>query len=168
MFRILLWQTSHLVYPRLSPWSCPLSFVHKITNHKKTNVRLFDDDSIVYREIRSPADNHILQTDIQMLTDWSKKWQMNFNTSKCHLVTITHKTKPSEFTYTISNQTISRVNSHPYLGVTIDAKLSWSKHIQGTASKSGNTLGLLKRTRYPAKPKVREAAYNRLVRPKLE
>ena len=86
-----------------------------------------------------------------MLTDWSKKWQMNFNTSKCHLLTITHKPKPSEFTYTISNQPISRVNSHPYLGVTIDAKLSWSKHIQGTASKSAKTLGLLKRTLYPAK-----------------
>ena len=103
-----------------------------------------------------------------MLTDWSNKWQMNFNTSKCHLLTITHKPKPSEFTYTISNQPISQVNSHPYLGVTIDAKLSWTKHIQGTASKSAKTLGLLKRTLYPAKPKVREAAYNMLVRPKLE
>ena len=41
-------------------------------------------------------------------------------------------------------------------------------YIQGTASKSAKTLGLLKRTLYPAKPKVREAAYNMLVRPKLE
>ena len=100
-----------------------------ITNQIQSNIRLFADDSIVYREIRSPADHQILQTDIQILTDWSKKWQMNFNTSKCHLLTIrpTHKPKPSEFT---SNQPISRVNSHPYLGVTIDAKLSWSKHIR--------------------------------------
>ena len=145
-----------------------LLYINDITNQIQSNIRLFADDSIVYREIRSPADHQILQTDIQMLTDWSKKWQMNFNTSKCHLLTITHKPKPSEFTYTISNQPISRVNSHPYLGVTIDAKLSWSKHIQGTASKSAKTLGLLKRTLYPAKPKVREAAYNMLVRPKLE
>ena len=145
-----------------------LLYINDITNQIQSNIRLFADDSIVYREIRSPADHQILQTDIQMLTDWSKKWQINFNTSKCHLLTITHKPKPSEFTYTISNQPISRVNSHPYLGVTIDAKLSWSKHIQGTASKSAKTLGLLKRTLYPAKPKVREAAYNMLVRPKLE
>ena len=120
----------------------------------------------LYREIRSPADHQILQTDIQMLTDWSKKWQMNFNTSQCHLLTITHKPKPSEFTYTISNQPISRVNSHPYLGVTIDAKLSWSKHY--TRHIIQICQGLLKRTLYPAKLKVREAAYNMLVRPKLE
>ena len=77
------------------------------------------------------------------------KWShsaLNFNPSTFHLLTITHKPKPSEFTYTISNQPISRVNSHPYLGVTIDAKLSWTKHIQSIASKSAKTLGLLKRT----------------------
>ena len=86
--------------PRISPWPCPLSSIHKwyITNQIQSNIRLFADDSIVYREIRSPADHHILQTDIQKLTDWSNKWQMNFNTSKCHLLTITHKPKPSEFT----------------------------------------------------------------------
>ena len=132
--------------------------INDITNQIQSNIRLFADDSIVYR------DHHILQTDIQKLTDWSNKWQMNFNTSKCHLLTITHKPKPSEFNCTISNQPISRVNSHPYL----DEKLSWIKHIQSTASKSAKTLGLLKRTLYPAKPKVKEAAYNMLVRPKLE
>ena len=119
-----------------------LLYINDITNQIQSNIRLFADDSIVYREIRSPADHHILQTDIQKLTDWSNKWQINFNTSKCHLLTITHKPKPSEFTYTIANQPISRVNSHPYLGVTIDAKLSWTKHIHSTASKSAKTLGL--------------------------
>ena len=121
-----------------------LLYIYDITNQIQSNIILFADDSIVYREIRSPAVHHILQTDTQKLTDWSNKWQMNFNTSKCHLLTITHKTKPSDFTYTIANQPISRVNSHPYLGVTIDAKLFWTKHIQSTASKSANSLGLLK------------------------
>ena len=37
---------------------------------------------------------------------------------------------------------------------------------QHLVTKSAKTLGLLKRTLYPAKPKVREAAYNMLVRPK--
>ena len=145
-----------------------LLYINDITNQIQSNIRLFADDSIVYREIRSPADHHILQTDILKLTDWSNKWQMNFNTSKCHLLTITHKPKPSEFTYIPSQTSPYRVNSHPYLGVTIDAKLSWTKHIHSTTSKSAKTLGLLKRTLYPAKPKVKEAAYNMLVKPKLE
>ena len=64
-----------------------LLYINDITNQIQSNIRLFADNSIVYREIRSPADHHILQTDIQKLTDWSNKWQMNFNTSKCHLLT---------------------------------------------------------------------------------
>ena len=89
-----------------------LLYINDITDTIHSNIQLFADDSIVYREIRSPADHDILQTDIKKLTDWSNKWQMKFNTSKCHLLTITHKSKPSQFTYTISNQPISRVNSH--------------------------------------------------------
>ena len=147
----------------LGPVLFLLNIIH-ITNQMQSNIRLFADDSVVYRGIRSTTDHHILQTDIQKLTDWSNKWQMNFNTSKCHLLTITHKPNPSEFTYTISNQPMSRVNSHPYLSLTIDAKLSWTKHIQSTASESAKKLGLLKRTLYPTKPKVKEAAYNMLVR----
>ena len=131
-----------------------LLYINCITNQIQCNIRLFADDSlIVYREIRSPADHHILQTDIQMLTDWSNKWQMNVNISKCHLLTITHKPKPSEFTYTISNQPISRVNSHPYLGVTYMPNNPGASIYKSTASKSAKTLGLLKRTLYPANRK---------------
>ena len=145
-----------------------LLYIHYITNQIQSNIRQFADDSIVYREIRSPADHHILQTDIQKLTDWSNKWQMNFNTSKCHLLTITHKPKPSEFTYTISNQPISRVNSHPYLGVTIDTKTildqAYSKHniqiCQDTWSSRTNPIS--------SQTKSKGGAYNMLVIPKLE
>ena len=143
-------------------------YINDIRTQIQSNIRLLPMTQLYIERSDHRKDHHILQGDIQKLTDWSNKWQINFNTSKCHLLIITHKTKPSEFTYTISNQPISRVNSHPYLGVTIDAKLSWSKHIRSTASKSAKTLGLLKRTLYPAKPKVKEAACNMLVRPKLE
>ena len=104
----------------------------------------------------------------QAFKNRSNKWQMKFNTSECHLLTITHKFKPSQFSYTISNQPVSRVNSHPCLGIIIDSKLSWTKHVQTTASKSAQTLGLLKRTLHPAKSREKEAAYNMLVRPRLE
>ena len=55
-----------------------LLYINDIANQIQSNIRLSADDSIVYREIPSPADHHILQTDILKLTDWSNKWQMNF------------------------------------------------------------------------------------------
>ena len=35
-----------------------LLYINDITNQIQSNIRLFADDSIVYREIRSPADHH--------------------------------------------------------------------------------------------------------------
>ena len=145
-----------------------LLYINDITDSINSNIRLFADDSILYREIQTPKDHDILQTDLSKLSEWATKWQMNFNIATCHLLRITQKRKPSHFTYTITNQPITQVESHPYLGITIDSKLSWSKHIHTTTSQCARTLGLLKRTLHPATPKVKETAYNLLIRPKLE
>ena len=37
-----------------------------------STIRLFADDSVVYRHINSPDDHHILQEDLQKLVEWSK------------------------------------------------------------------------------------------------
>ena len=39
-----------------------LLYINYITDTIHSNIRLFADDSIIYREIRSPADHDILQT----------------------------------------------------------------------------------------------------------
>ena len=145
-----------------------LLYINDITDSINSNIRLFADDSIIYREIQTPKDHDILQTDLNKLFEWATKWQMNFNIAKCDLLRITQKQKPNHFTYAITNQPISQVESHPYLSITIDSKLSWSKHIHTTTSQCARTLGLLKRTLHPATPKVKETAYNMLIRPKLE
>ena len=114
----------------------------------------------LYREIRSPAVHHILQTHIQKLIDWSNKCQMNFNTSKCYLLTITHKPKPRE-------NHLKPVHLSSKLSP-ISRRNHRCQAILDTSSKSAKTLCLLKRKLYPVKPKVKEAAYNILVRPILE
>ena len=62
----------------------------------------------------------------------------------------------------------TRLASHSYLGVKLDSKLSWAKHITEITSKSSKVLGMVKRTLGPCKPEVKDTAYNMLVRPKLE
>ena len=120
-----------------------LVYINDITDSINSNIRLFADDSILYREIQTPKDHDVLQTDLNKLSEWATKWQMNFNIAKCHLLRITQKRKTSHFTYTITNQPISQVEPHPYLGITIDSKLSWSEHIHTTTSQYARTLGLL-------------------------
>ena len=94
--------------------------------------------------------------------------QMQFNISKCVHLPITNKTKPSSHQYSLFGHPLSKVASHSYLGVKLDSKLSWAKHITEITSKSLKVLGMVKRTLGPCKPEVKDTAYNMLVRPKLE
>ena len=45
---------------------------------KGTVLKLFADDSLLYRIIKSPRDIEILQRDLDLLQNWEKKWKMEF------------------------------------------------------------------------------------------
>ena len=91
-----------------------------------------------------------------------------FNISKCVHLPITNKTKPSSHQYSLFGHPLSKVASHAYLGVKLDSKLSWAKHITEITTKSSKVLGMGKITLGPCKPEVNNTAYNMLVQPKLE
>ena len=78
-----------------------LPYINDINENIQSSIRLFADDSIIYRKINSNIDHQILQTDLIQLEKWSDKWQMQFNISKCVHLPITNKTKPSSHQYSL-------------------------------------------------------------------
>ena len=149
----------------------PLLFILYINDLPKgvdSQVRLFADDCIIYREIQSDADNTALQQDINRLCAWEAKWQMKFNIDKCHVMHITHKRRVKVTQYTMNGTPLHSIAKHSYLGVELNSKLNWADHINTTASKANKVLGLIRRNLYSCSRKVKETAYKTLVRPKLE
>ncbi|MEG7522540.1 MAG: hypothetical protein M3H12_05500, partial [Chromatiales bacterium] len=129
---------------------------------------MFADDSIVYRQIHTPADHLTLASDLNKLVYWANTWQMDFNVPRCAILSVTTKKKPSIYDYYMENQQIPRTDNQDYLGVTIDTKLSWQPHINNLQKKARKTLVLVKRTLHAAPPPMRKTAYEALVRPTLE
>ena len=149
----------------------PLLFILYISDLPqgiKSQVRLFADDCILYREIKTEDDKAVLQNDIDTLCSWESKWQMKFNIDKCHVMHITHKRKPLHTYYTMNGDRLNSVTNHTYLGVELNSKLNWADHVNNTATKANKVLGLLRRNLYSCPQKVKETAYKALVRPKLE
>ena len=87
-----------------------LLYINDIQDHIQSTMRLFADDSIVYREIVRPEDHDILQQDLQALATWSSTWLMQFNIKKCAILTITRKRTPSHHQYKIFGETLERVD----------------------------------------------------------
>ena len=71
-------------------------------------MRLFADDSAIYRSIDTKEDSHALQKDLFLLQNWAHKWQMNFNVKKCKSLCITKRT-----TRKISNTYVMGTDSPP-------------------------------------------------------
>ena len=113
-----------------------LLYINDMPMKVSSTVRLFADDSLLYRRIRSSQDSISLQKDLDRLQQWEKEWQMSFNPAKCVVVRITRKRNPISATYKIHNHDLEVMKQGKYLGVTLADNLSWNKHVDETTKKS--------------------------------
>ncbi len=62
-----------------------LVYVNDLPDCVSSSVRLFADDTVIYRHIiQTDADCQILQDDLKKLETWEALWQMEFHPSKMH------------------------------------------------------------------------------------
>ena len=95
-----------------------------------SEIRLFADDCVCYREIKDTEDTLKLQKDIDQLGCWARKWGMRFQPVKCNMMQITRKRiKKIHPSYTPEGTVFENVESIKYLGVTITNVLRWNTHV---------------------------------------
>ena len=68
-----------------------LIYVNDISDVVTSIIKLFADDTKIYREIIHPNDTIVLQLDLDFLENWTEIWQVKFNCQKCEVMRITHK-----------------------------------------------------------------------------
>lgn len=103
------------------------------------------DNALPYGIVASDADCEILQIDLHRLESWQYHWLMEFNPSKCKIVTISLKNNPPQRKYVFCGVELDQVDSLPYLGVTISNKHKWSAHVSITAAKANKSQGTIQR-----------------------
>ena len=133
-----------------------------------STVRLFADDTVLYRRISSPADAAKLQHDLDALQEWEDRWLMEFNPSKCQMLRVTLKRQPVEASYTVHGQALEAVSEAKYLGVVIDSKLNFNSHVDSVSKKANGTRAFLNRNLRSCNRRVRDTTYKTYVRPQVE
>ena len=132
----------------------------------KSQVRLFADDCLLYRNIESQQDHVILQNDLKNLEKWASDWGMRFNAKKCYILSI--RTKFNYLFYSLDNCILKQVTSNPYLGLQISEDLKWHTHICNITSRASSILGFLHRNLNNCSKDCRKMAYLSLIRSTLE
>ena len=98
-----------------------------------STLRLFADDSIIYKEIKTINDAQTLQLDIDAACRWEKDCRlMHFHLDKCSLISITQRRKPIHFTYKLHDHPLAKVEPSmvehsKYVGITLESNLKWNK-----------------------------------------
>ena len=108
----------------------------------------------------------MLQRDLDNVRNWADRWKMEFNVDKCKIMHLGN-TNPGH-TYTMNGTNLTTTTEERDLGVLVDDKLKFDKHIKEIVSKANRILGLIKIGFACLDKKMFMNLYPVLVRPHLE
>ena len=127
---------------------------------------LFADDTKIYIQINSPDDIINLQADINNITKWCTKWQMQLNCNKCKVINFNNNNIQADII--LANTPLPVVNSEEDLGVIFDDTLTFESHINKILKKANSMLYLLRRNFNFNDIKIFKLLFTALVRSQIE
>ena len=115
-----------------------------------SNIKMFADDTKLFKEISSVADATQLNNDLSNFQKSSGNAGLQLNISKCKSMQITRKHHSIEFTYKLQcangEAVIERTEQERDRGVWTTSNLSWSKHVSKQCVRGNKMLGYIKRS----------------------
>ena len=127
---------------------------------------LFADDTKAFRDIKSKPDQIIMQKDIDSLTKWSNIWLLKFHPDKCVAMQLGSSCLPCN--YVMEGHTLEMSKCEKDLGVYIDNKLDFEKHIDEKIKKANKVLAIIRKTFTHMDAQIFCQLFKGLVRPHLE
>ena len=114
-----------------------------------SDVFMFADDTKMYRTIRGPNDQRILQADLDNLSTWSTKRLLRFHPDKCKIMHIGAETDiGGVYTLKVDNMDheLGYVTEEQDIGVIVDAKLEFYKHIYTKINKASSIMAVIRKS----------------------
>ncbi len=112
---------------------------------------MYADDTTVYASAQTLVElMAILNEELESTEKWILENKLILNTSKTKSIVFgsncSLRSKPELKLY-INKTLIQQVNEVKLLGITLDNKLSWSKHIENTVKRMGRVVAVVRRCR---------------------
>ena len=81
-----------------------LIYVNDIPEMVNCSIKMFADDTKLFRTVKSIDDCNILQNDLDTLSQWTNEWLLSFNVDKCKVMHIGKNNPKLEYTMRTENE----------------------------------------------------------------
>ena len=126
-----------------------LIYINDLERNIKSNIKFFADDTMLFSVVKDPeisANN--LNHDLNIIHQWAHQWKMEFNPDPTKQATEVlfscKKSSPIHPQLILNGTTVAKVNEQKHLGLILDSRLSFEKHLNEKIIKAKKNLGILK------------------------
>ncbi len=106
-------------------------------------ISKFAYDTKIGNSIITDHNRMSLQGDLRTISEWSQKWEIPFNVTKCHVLEV--GTRNQKFDNEMNGTKIESVQCVKDLGVPIVSILNFFKQCKETVGKTNRMLGFINR-----------------------
>ena len=150
-----------------------LVYINDLEDGIKSSVKFFADDTSLFSVVRNKyVSAEELNHDLTLIKNWAYQWKMCFNpdqTKQAEEILFSQKIKKVDHPPIYFNGIeVKRVNDHQHLGLFLDSKLSFSKHLSEKISTARKGIGIIKHLSPYLPLKSRDQIYKMHIRPHLD
>ena len=126
-----------------------LIYVNDIADSLLSLTGLFADDSSLFYSASSLTDlQDIINHDLHILSAWTKQWLIKFNPLKTEAILFTLKYYTNFPNIEFDGIPTEFVTDHKHLGLTLNNKGQWHKHIENIVSSASKVIGIMRKLKY--------------------
>lgn len=112
------------------------------TSNQTVTATFADDTAILASHVDPVIASSILQRNLNMVQHWLKKWKIKVNETKSNHITFSMR-RVNCPPVTLNSQTVPQTDEVKYLGIHLDRRLTWKKHIKTKRTQLGLKLNKL-------------------------
>ena len=110
--------------------------------------RLFaDDTSLFFSAVNTHDIEGILNHDLVLISEWSRKWLVNFNPNKKVAMLFSYLSSGDCSHLTFDDVNIN-VPNHKHLGLTIRENMKWKDHIDSILTSASRMIGIMRKLKF--------------------
>ena len=111
-------------------------------------VLFADDTNILYSDANVKNLNNVVNTELDKLNTWFIINKLSLNVSKTNYIIFGNRKVHSDLDIKIHNDKITRVSETKFIGVWIDEKLNWKKHVECVKRNLSRVVGIIYSARH--------------------